>query len=93
MIKIDFRQIGVKNIEGQIEKADVSKQLGNVMYMQGQNIEECELGHTIYKTSKLKPDEDTSVELTDEQVNIVRRFIQPWPYVLRSAIENTLLDD
>ena len=38
MKKVDFRQIGVKNINGEIEKADVSKQLGNVMYMNGQNI-------------------------------------------------------
>ena len=82
---VDFRQIGVKNIEGQIEKADVSKQLGNVMYMQGQNIEECELGRAIYHKGQ--------VELNQKQEDMVRRFIQPWSYVLRSAIEETLRDD
>ena len=85
MIKIDFRQIGVKNIDGQTETADVSKQLGNLMYMQGQNIEECELGRAIYHKG--------SVELDSKQADMVRRFIQPLSYVLRSAIENTLLDD
>lgn len=84
-MKVDFRQIGVKNIEGQIETADVSKQLGNLMYMQGQNIEECELGRDIYHNGQ--------VELDSKQADMVRRFIQPWSYVLRSAIENTLLDD
>ena len=82
---VDFRQIGVKNIDGQIEKADVSKQLGNVMYMQGQNIEECELGRAIYHKGQ--------VELNQKQEDMVRRFIQPWSYVLRSAIEETLRDD
>ena len=82
---VDFRQIGVKNIEGQIETADVSKQLGNVMYMQGQNIEECELGRAIYHKGQ--------VELNQKQEDMVRRFIQPWSYVLRSAIEETMRDD
>lgn len=82
---VDFRTIGIKNIEGQIETADVSKQLGNVMYMQGQNIEECELGRAIYHNGQ--------VELNQKQEDMVRRFIQPWSYVLRSAIEETLNDD
>lgn len=82
---VDFRTIGIKNIEGQIETADVSKQLGNVMYMQGQNIEECELGRAIYHNGQ--------VELNQKQEDMVRRFIQPWSYVLRTAIEETLNDD
>lgn len=82
---VDFRTIGIKNIEGQIETADVSKQLGNVMYMQGQNIEECELGRTIYHNGQ--------VELNQKQEDMVRRFIQPWSYVLRTAIEETLNDE
>ena len=85
MKKIDFRKILVENIEGIKNEADVSKQLGNQMYMQGQNIEECELGRAIYHKG--------SVELDSKQADMVRRFIQPWSYVLRSAIENTLLDD
>ena len=84
-MRVDFRSIGVKNIEGQIETADVSKQLGNLMYMQGQNIEECELGRDIYHNGV--------VELNSKQAEIVLRFIRPWSYVLRSAIEETLRDD
>ena len=79
---VDFRQIGVKNIEGQIETADVSKQLGNQLYMQGRNIEECELGSDIYHKGE--------VELSREQEEMVRQIIRPWSYVLRTAIEETL---
>ena len=85
MKKVDFRSIGIKNIEGQIETADVSKQLGNQMYMQGQNIEECELGRDIYHKG--------IVELDGKKEDMVRRFVQPWSYILRSAIEETLRDD
>ena len=84
-MRVDFRTIGVKNIEGQIETADVSKQLGNLMYMQGQNIEECELGRDIYHNGV--------VELNSKQADIILRFVKPWSYVLRSAIEETLNDD
>ena len=84
-MRVDFRSIGVKNIEGQIEAADVSKQLGNLMYMQGQNIEECELGRNIYHNGV--------VELNSKQAEMVLRFVKPWSYVLRSAIEETLRDD
>lgn len=84
-MRVDFRTIGIKNIEGQIETADVSKQLGNLMYMQGQNIEECELGRDIYHNGV--------VELNSKQAEMVLRFIRPWSYVLRSAIEETLRDD
>ena len=85
MKKIDFRKIQVENIEGIKNEADVSKQLGNLMYMQGQNIEECELGRDIYHNGV--------VELNSKQAEIVLRFIRPWSYVLRSAIEETLRDD
>lgn len=82
---VDFHQIGVKNIEGQIERADVSKQLGNQLYMQGRNIEECELGSDIYHKGQ--------VELSHEQEEMVRQIIRPWSYVLRTAIEETLEND
>ena len=82
MKKIDFRKIQVENIEGIKNEADVSKQLGNQLYMQGRNIEECELGRDIYHNGE--------VELSDTQVEMVKQFIMPWSYVLRSAIEETL---
>ena len=82
MKKVDFCKIGVKNINGGFDTVDVSKQLGNLMYMQGQNIEECELGKAIYHNGE--------VELTNQQEDTVRRFIKPWAFVIRSAIEEIL---
>ena len=45
--KINFKEIAVTNIEGNVEKVDISSLLGNQLYMEGQNIEECELGKKI----------------------------------------------
>lgn len=90
MKKVDFRKVEIETIDGEKTTANVAQQLGNQLYMQGQNIEECELGREIYKAGKVKADKDSFVELSDEQVAIVRKFIQPWSYVLRTAVESIL---
>ena len=74
--------IEVENIEGGKDVADISKQLGNLMYMQGQNIEECELGRDIYHKGE--------VELTPEQTVMVKKFTQGFAYVLRTAVEKSI---
>ena len=84
MKKVDFRKVEIENIDGIKEHADVSKQLGNLMYMQGQNIEECELGRDIYHKGE--------VELSEKQTEAIKRFIQPWSYILRTAVCNMFID-
>lgn len=90
MKKVDFRKIMAENIDGEVLPFDIAAELGNTMYMRGMNIEECELGRTIYKTSKQKPNEDTAVELSDEQVQIVRRYMAQFPMFLRKGLEKQL---
>lgn len=83
-MKIDFTKVPVKDIDGKEFKADLHKELGQQLYMQGQTIEECELGSLIYHS-------DGAVELTIEQAACVSRFVDRWPYVTRTAVK-TLLD-
>lgn len=83
-MKIDFTKVAVKDIDGKEFKADVHKELGQQLYMQGQTIEECELGSLIYHT-------DGPVELNLEQGACVSRWVDRWPYVTRTAVK-TLLD-
>ena len=80
MKKVDFRKIRVRNIEGEEEVADISKTLGNILYMNGQDIEECELGKAIYH--------DGEVELNEKAVETVKRFAKNFSYLMRSSIEN-----
>ena len=79
MIKADFTKIVIKDIEGSEQEADFSKQLGNQLYMQGHDIEECELGKRIYFSKG-------EVELTDKECDIVLKAIEPYSYVAREAI-------
>lgn len=85
MKKVNFKTITIKDINGNDIVADFQKQLGNQLYMQGQNIEECELGKKIYFT----PD-DEATELDDKEVAIVRKAVQGYSYVARTAIEQAL---
>lgn len=85
MKKVNFKTITIKDINGNDIVADFQKQLGNQLYMQGQNIEECELGKKIYFTP-----EDEATELDDQDVAIVRKAVQGYSYVARTAIEQAL---
>jgi hypothetical protein len=79
-MKIDFTKVPVKDIDGKEFEADVHKELGQQLYMQGQTIEECELGSLIYHT-------DGPVELTILQGSCVNSWVDRWPYVTRTAVK------
>jgi hypothetical protein len=85
MAKVNFSRISMKDIEGNVLTANFRKELGNQLYMQGRDIEECELGKKIYFT----PD-DEATELDDKEVAIVRKAVQGYSYVARTAIEQAL---
>lgn len=84
MKKIDFRKIGIEDIDGNITEVDFSKYLGNYMYMHAKHIEEAEIGRSIYHEGE--------VELDDEKASIVVRMAKESDllYVAWSAIERAL---
>lgn len=81
--RIDFSKIEIKDIENNSITLDVRKPLGNSIYMQGQNIEERDLGRAIYYS-------DGEVTLTDTQIESVKRFVSMYPYITREAIYELL---
>lgn len=87
MKKIDFSNIQVTDIEGNKVPVDIRQMMGNMLYMQGVDIKECELGQAIYHQADNKP-----MELSDEQVAIVKRFAERLVYVTRMAILDALKD-
>lgn len=82
-MKVNFRKIPFQDIEGNEQMFDCQKALGNAIYMQGQNIEERDLGRIIYYA-------EGEVELTDQQVEVVKRFAGIFSYVLSEAILEAL---
>ena len=85
--KVNFAEIIIRDINGQEQKADVRQLLGNMLYMQGQNIEECELGQAIYHSGNEDPKE---LELSDKQQKIITDFAERLPYVMRTGLIETV---
>ena len=85
--KVDFRNIVIRDINGEETKADVTALFGNMLYMQGQNIEECELGQAIYHQGDEGPE---ALELNDKQVAIVKTYAERLPYVMRTGIKEAV---
>ena len=83
MTKVNFKTITFKDIEDKEQLFDCQKEIGNAIYMQAADIEERDLGRKIYYA-------DGDVELTDKQVDVVKRFASRYSFVLREAVENAL---
>lgn len=67
-MKIDFSKVQIKDIEGNAQRVDLSKELGNMMYLNAQDIAVADLGHDIYHKKE--------VDLTKEQAQTVRTFVE-----------------
>lgn len=77
--KVKFTEVKVENIEGKIETIDISRELGNALYTQGQDVAICECGKKIYYGE--------AVELTQLQKDFIKKIIAQYPYIYRNAIE------
>ena len=67
-MKIDFRKIHVKDIEGTVVPFDFSKALGNTIYQKTADLGELELAQQIYKNGE--------VELSPEQVERIKEYVK-----------------
>ena len=85
MKKVNFKELVIADIEGKEQKIDISKLLGNQLYMEGQDIEACELGKRIYFA-------EGDVELSDKEIAIVKQFTNRYSYLVRTALEKVLTD-
>ncbi|RDT80694.1 hypothetical protein [Bacteroides ovatus] len=67
-MKIDFRNIQVKDIEGNNSTVDIAKMLGNAIYQKTADLGELELAQQIYKNGE--------VELSTEQAERIKEFVR-----------------
>lgn len=67
-MKIDFRNIQVKDIEGNNSTVDIAKMLGNTIYQKTADLGELELAQTIYKNGE--------VELSQEQAERIKEYVR-----------------
>ena len=67
MTTIDFRKVSVLDIEGNETMVDISKELGNFMYLNATDIAEADLGHDIYHKGE--------VGLSGQQAGLVAGYV------------------
>ena len=67
-MKIDFRKIQVKDIEGNNSTVDIAKMLGNAIYQRTADLGELELAQNIYKNGE--------VELSTDQAERIKEYVR-----------------
>lgn len=82
-MKIDFRKIQVKDIEGNNSTVDVSKTFSNVIYQNTGDIGELELAREMYKNG--------IVELSPEQANSLKRYTPAFEKAITQVAVNEAL--
>lgn len=66
-MKIDFRKVKTCTFDGTENEWDIAKELANTIYAKTSDIGEFELARSIYNNGE--------VDLTEEQVGIVKRYV------------------
>lgn len=67
-MKVDFRNLPVRDIEGNLCPRDIAKEMGNMIYNETADLGELDLAQRIYR--------EGCVDLTDEETQTVRRYVE-----------------
>ena len=90
--KVNLSALEIRGIDGSKQQVNIQDEVANLIYMQGQSIQDCELGRKIYNGGRdqngvLTMDADRTVELSDDELKVVERIAGQFPYVIRIAID------
>ena len=83
MATIDFSQIPVKNVKGQTEVKDYKDYLAEQLYNQSHDEEGVLLAQKIAQS-------EGEIELSEDECNIIKTLLAPYPYFMRSAFDELL---
>lgn len=86
----DFAKVEILNLEGQrMGTEQLRAEVCNALYMQGQDITECELGRKLWhakdENGAIQP-----VEITEEEEKKLRTQFEKYPYLIRTALLKVL---
>ena len=84
-MKIDFRKIEVKDLAGNVDKIDVSKVFGNVVFNNTPDIAEYELSIRIYH--------DGEVDISEDMAKSLVKYAEAFDRVIiRESVKSALLN-
>lgn len=91
MKKVNLSQLEIQGIDGAKQRVNIQDEVANLIYMQGQSIADCELGRKIYNAGRdsggaLVEGSDRTFEASDDDVKIISRIAQQFPYVIRESL-------
>lgn len=84
-MKIDFRKIEVKDIEGTNSTLDISKELGNDIYKKTGDLGELELARDIYKNGE--------VDVDAQQATVLSKYVRDGFLAFVQEVVCPVLDD
>jgi hypothetical protein len=83
MKKLNFKAVPTRDIEGNLEPRDISKELGNYIYRETSDLGELDLAQRIYK--------DGEVEVNDAEIEIIKKYIDnAYKAFVKKAFEEML---
>lgn len=83
--KVNLAKIPFKDVNGNDATWDARKDLGNLLYMKGRKLPECELGAKIYHLEK-----DEGIELNEDSMESLTWASQFYPYIFSNALLETI---
>ena len=88
MVKVNFLEVKIKNIEGKEINVKVDyKDLGNALYMNGRHIIVCQIGQKIWNS-------DGTVELTEEEAKkLSEEIVGMYPIVIQEGLRKQLFNN
>lgn len=84
--KIVLKEIEVKEIDGTVNKVDISQRIAQELYVVAHDLPVVLAAQELYRSGECTPKSDDY----DRVVSSIRDLIAGWGYVLRTAIEKCL---
>ena len=83
MAKIDFTKVPVKNVKGQTEEKNYRDYIAEQLYNQIHDEAGVNLAQKIANATD-------DIELNEDEIKIIKTLLAPYPYYMRTAIEEAL---
>ena len=83
MAKIDFTKVPVKNVKGQTEEKNYRDYIAEQLYNQSHDEKGVNLAQKIANATG-------DIELNEDEIKIIKTLLAPYPYYMRTAIEEAL---
>lgn len=87
----DFSKVEILSLDGKkMGTEQLRAEVCNSLYMQGQDITECELGQKLWHAKDAATGAFTPVEISEEEEKKLRAQFEKYPYLIRTALLKVL---